>query len=223
MAGKGERFRQQFDSVPKPLILWNGRALFSWALESVKNIKNKKVYLVTCAEDGLRELTTHAPEAEVISLSSRTNGPAESALLALEQVNAEGPVIFCDCDLICNSNSWDQFIQSSWGDTAAVLLSFYAEELKHSFVKTDSSGLAIAIAEKEKISTQAVAGVYGFRDRDVFLQAARDLDFKEKEKYISHVYQNLIVENKKIKTFSVDELRLLGTPEDIENARAYLE
>lgn len=112
MAGRGERFRQSGFEGPKAMILWNERPLFRWSLESVSRIPNVSLYLVTCAEDEIKasELLRWAPEANIVELSSRTRGPAETALRALQQAEQTekkaGPVIFCDCDLISRSAAW---------------------------------------------------------------------------------------------------------------------
>lgn len=227
MAGRGERFRQSGFEGPKAMILWNERPLFRWSLESVSRIPNVSLYLVTCAEDEIKasELLRWAPEANIVELSSRTRGPAETALRALQQAEQTekkaGPVIFCDCDLISRSAAWESFIQNWHDQSAATVHCFTAQETKHSFAKINTDGDVTEIAEKIRISDQAVAGVYAFANAEIFKAAVQNLDFSGSEKYISHVYQELLRQNKKIKSFAVDEMRLLGTPPDLSSAERF--
>lgn len=137
------------------------------------------------------------------------------------QKKVTGPVIFCDCDLIIRCAAWERFVETWDSRFAATTLYFNAHETKHSFVKINHDGHVTEIAEKIKISDHAVAGVYAFAGAEEYISASQNLDFSESEKYISHVYAQLLGQNKKIKSFEIDKIWLLGTPPDLAAAERF--
>lgn len=237
MAGLGSRFRQEEFNTPKPLIKFRDQPLFAWALKSVKDfLPHANLHLVICDEDHIREKTEleltrlsnfNFHTVHIISLPKRTNGPLETALEAVRQTAAhdrDNPVIFCDCDLYLESSEWQKAItklHKGLSSADAFLITFDSDGEKHSYVKTDSAGRAVEVAEKKVISNNAIAGFYVFKSAKMFLQAGNKIlmtPAPSNEHFISQVYNELIGSGKTVEIFKTEKLLLLGTPEDVAAA-----
>lgn len=232
MAGKGQRYSQQNFGEIKPLIKFQDKPLFIWSINSIRQLLDcSNLHLVICEEDQIEdkiiaelakdsELNKH--QIKIVKLKQRTSGPAETALLALKNSNlSKAPVIFCDCDLYCQGLAWMEFIKNwSTEDIDALLIYFYSKVNKSSYLKKDLNNLVTAVAEKQLISNDAIAGLYAFKNAQTFMLAAEKvLKIKtHQEPFISDVYAEMLKNNNKIKAFKSDKIILLGSPEELSEA-----
>jgi dTDP-glucose pyrophosphorylase len=103
------------------------------------------------------------------------------------------------------------------------ILTFYANETKWSYAKTDEHGLVVEVREKEVISEFATVGLYYFsRGRDFVNSAVKMIannDRVNNEFYTCPVYNYAISAGLKIGVYNIDKNAMygLGTPEDLEN------
>jgi hypothetical protein len=76
------------------------------------------------------------------------------------------------------------------------------------------------VAEKDPISTHATVGFYYWKKGSDFVKYAEQMINKNirvnNEFYVCPVYNEAILDNKKILNFQVDKMWGLGTPEDLE-------
>jgi dTDP-glucose pyrophosphorylase len=100
------------------------------------------------------------------------------------------------------------------------ILVFESTHPKWSFAKIDDSGYVTEVAEKNPISNLATVGFYYWKMGSDFVKYAEQMIEKDirvnKEFYVCPVFNQAIQDNKKIKTFSVEKMWGLGTPEDLE-------
>jgi dTDP-glucose pyrophosphorylase len=86
-------------------------------------------------------------------------------------------------------------------------------------VTTDIHGWIDDIVEKEVISTQAVTGVYYFRQAGTFFEAAHEVitsGFKQLgEYYVSSALSVMIREGRHLRTYNADSA-MLGTPNELQ-------
>lgn len=102
-----------------------------------------------------------------------------------------------------------------------VLLSFLSNEERFSYLALNQNNLVCRTVEKQVISEHAICGVYYFKNKSIFEQAAevylKKCDYKEF--YISGVYNIMADNNALIKYFDVDMHESFGTPEEYELAK----
>jgi dTDP-glucose pyrophosphorylase len=100
------------------------------------------------------------------------------------------------------------------------ILVFESTHPKWSFAKIDDSGYVTEVAEKNPISNLATVGFYYWKMGSDFVKYAEQMIEKDirvnEEFYVCPVFNQSIQDNKKIKTFSVEKMWGLGTPEDLE-------
>ena len=231
MAGRGQRFKNQNYPQVKPLIHYKNKPLFIWAINSISHLlDNSNLHLVICEEDNIesqvlseisKDNKLKNRKINIIKIESRTTGPALTAFEALKSLNENSEtVIFCDCDLYFKSHNWIKFIEKWDPEIGATTLYFNADSLNFSYIKINEMGLVEEVAEKKQISNHAIAGFYAFKNKQLFINSVEAIKEKKshQEFYISYVYEDLIQKNEKIKSFKVDEIILMGTPEELNLA-----
>ena len=99
------------------------------------------------------------------------------------------------------------------------ILTFTATHPKWSFAKVNEEGYVTEVAEKNPISNIATVGVYFWKKGSDFVNYAEQMIKKDirtnNEFYVCPVYNQAIQDGKKIKTFPVERMWGLGTPEDL--------
>jgi len=100
------------------------------------------------------------------------------------------------------------------------ILTFTATHPKWSFVKLDESGFVCEVAEKKAISNIATVGIYYWRKGEDYIKYTEQMIEKNirtnNEFYICPVYNEAILDGKKIKHYPVEKMLGLGTPEDLQ-------
>jgi NDP-sugar pyrophosphorylase family protein len=171
-AGKGERFTQAGYTVPKPLILVNGKPMITYAMEQAAVVDAAPIIL--CPE-ALRHDIWRAAAKEilptVIGVRHVQCGAAMTLLAAASALNEDEPVMVMDCDSVINHEELRHFknwSQKTFLSRAAdsTLLAFYPtdDSSRYSFVKLlGGSDVVEEVVEKVRISKLATCGVHCFR------------------------------------------------------------
>ena len=105
-------------------------------------------------------------------------------------------------------------------DADGGIVSFRATHPKWSFAKVDEQGLVTEVAEKNPISDIATVGYYYWKKGRDFVKYAEDMIVNDirvnNEFYVCPVFNQAIQDGKKIRTFDIDKMWGLGTPEDLK-------
>ena len=101
------------------------------------------------------------------------------------------------------------------------IVTFEAKNPKWQFAKIDDYGYVTQVAEKNPISNIATVGVYYWKTGSDYVKYAEEMIQKNirvnNEFYVCPVFNQAIEDNKKIKTFNIEKMYGLGTPEDFFN------
>ena len=101
------------------------------------------------------------------------------------------------------------------------IVSFKSTHPKWSFAKIDEKGLVTEVAEKNPISNIATVGFYWWKQGSDFVKYAEEMIEKDirvnNEFYVCPVFNHAIGDGKELRTFNVDKMWGLGTPEDLNN------
>lgn len=223
MAGAGSRFEKAGYTFPKPLIEVNGKPMIQVVVENL-NIEANYIFIVQ-KEHYERYNLNHflkllAPNCIIIQVDGMTEGAACTALLAKEFINNDQPLIISNSDQFVEWDS-NQFMYSMSTDHIdGGILSFKATHPKWSFAKLGKDGFVERVAEKDPISDNATVGIYYYAKGSNFVKYAEQMieanDRVNNEFYICPVYNYFIQDGKKIKTYMIDKMWGLGTPEDLK-------
>lgn len=225
MAGLGSRFDIAKYPVPKPFIEFNNKMMIEHVLNSFKNVDAN--FIIVLQEKFLEEqrnkieklLTSY--KLHLITVPKLTMGAAITALAAHKIVNPGNDIIFADADNIFKPQDVSDFIDyARANELAGAMMSINSNNPCFSYAKVDDNGYLIETREKEVISSNAICGLYYFKNIDEFKDAVIDLvvctDLSRGEFYMSNVYNHLKMINPKIGIFSVEHFDCVGTPEQLD-------
>jgi len=223
-------FKEAGFNYPKNLADLKGKPLVEATLENLKGLKTldaKFICMVKRAENRVFHtgavITLAAPSAAIVEVSAETSGAACSALLAIQDIDNEAPLILVNGDQLLSNV-----------DLAEVILHFWERKLdggiivfedlhpRWSFVRCDSNDIVVEAAEKRPISRLATAGFYYFARGSDYVLGATNMIKKDAHVngsfYICPVYNELILLQKRIGIYKnhKNNYHTLSTPSDVE-------
>lgn len=228
MAGYGSRFAVQGYEQPKPIIDVKGKPMVWWALKSLPKVPlcdlifivNEK-HVLEYKIDKILE-STFGKGIKIIVQKEQISGQATTVLLAYQEIDNDLPLIIFNCDTYA-PNASGELINAinKYPDCDGFIPVFNSAESNLSYVKSESNGIIVEVAEKKVISSDATIGLYYFKKGSDFVWAANEMINKcekvNNEFYVMPLYQYLIDVGKKIRKLFVEPIYVLGTPSELGN------
>ena len=223
MAGAGSRFEQAGYTFPKPLIDVNGKPMIQRVVENL-NIEARHIFIVQKShyeKYALKHmLNLIAPNCEIVQVEGITEGAACTTLLAKQFINNDEPLILANSDQYVEWDS-NQFMYSAIADEMdGSILTFESTHPKWSYARLNEQGFVTEVAEKKPISNHATVGVYFWKKGSDYVSSAESMISKNirvnNEFYVCPVYNEALLQGARVKTFHIDKMWGLGTPEDLD-------
>lgn len=222
MAGAGSRFSQAGYTFPKPLIEVHGKPMIQVVVENL-NIEANYIFIVQkehYEKYSLQYLLNLiAPNCSIIQIDGVTEGAACTTLLAKTLINNDSPLIIANSDQFVEWNSNECLYAFSADDIDGGIITFESSHPKWSYVRRDNDGFINEVAEKKPISNEATVGIYFWRKGSDYVKYAEQMIEKNirtnNEFYVCPVFNEAILDNKKIRAKKIDRMWGLGTPEDL--------
>ena len=222
MAGAGSRFQQAGYTFPKPLIDVQGKPMIQVVVDNL-NIDATFIYVVQKEHrqkynlDTLLNLIT--PGCKIVEVDGITEGAACTTLLAKEYIDNDQPLVMANSDQFVEWDSNEFMYKMIEQKVDGGILTFKATHPKWSFAKVDEYGYVTEVAEKNPISDIATVGVYYWANGSDYVKYAEQMIEKNirtnNEFYTCPTFNEAIGDGKKIKTFNIEKMWGLGTPEDL--------
>jgi HAD superfamily hydrolase (TIGR01509 family) len=222
MAGAGSRFAAAGYTFPKPLIDVKGKPMIQVVVDNL-NIDATFIYVVQKEHrqkynlDTLLNLIT--PNCKIVEVDGLTEGAACTTLLAKEWIDSDAPLLMANSDQFLEWDSNEFMYKMIEQKVDGGILSFQSTHPKWSFAKVDEYGYVTEVQEKNPISDIATVGVYYWANGSDYVKYAEQMIDKNirtnNEFYVCPVYNEAISDGKRIKTFNIDKMWGLGTPEDL--------
>lgn len=223
MAGKGLRTASMY-SGPKPLIPINDYPMFYWAAKNI--IADTKIFIVRkehILEYGIdKQVKDIFPDAIILVQDGHLSGQLMSILVAEKYIDTEEDIVFVDCDMFSSFNFKDFYLS----DYTSSILTFENNVDRYSYILKNNN-VVTKIIEKKVISSEAVAGIFYWKNGKTFLKYARK-SIKNKniingEYYISSVYSEAISDGILTGTVKSNQTYDLSVDLNIKNFINYLE
>jgi len=223
MAGAGSRFQQAGYTFPKPLIDVEGKPMIQVVVDNL-NIDATFIYVVQKEHrekynlDTLLNLIT--PNCKIVEVDGITEGAACTTLLAKEFIDNDEQLVMANSDQFVEWDSNEFMYKMIEQKVDGGILTFTATHPKWSFAKVDEYGYVTEVAEKNPISDIATVGVYYWAKGSDYVKYAEQMISKDirtnGEFYTCPTFNEAIGDGKKIKTFNIEKMWGLGTPEDLK-------
>jgi NDP-sugar pyrophosphorylase family protein len=226
MAGRGQRFLDKGILTPKPLLEVNSEPFISHVIDSV-SFKEANFYFLI-REQHLKENNFEKIFKEkkinykIVPIKKETEGAACTVLLGLSMMNNNLPLIVKDCDQIMNwsKKNFLEFVNRKIID--GILVTVPTKNPGFSYVELlDDMSTVSRTKEKEIVSSFGNTGCYYFNktleyEHYANLMIKKNIRVKN-EFYISQVYNEYILDNKKIVHYPIPEIFSINTPSELEN------
>lgn len=221
MAGAGSRFSQAGYSVPKFMIRARFRTLFDWSMQSLFAFHDHE-FVFACLEgqdeSWIRERAQYngIRNAKVVTRKGISLGQAHTAQDVISHVDPHEPVWIYNIDTYIEEGIEPHHMDGYQG----CLHVFESNSPAMSYVRMNSQGDVVEIAEKVVISQWATAGIYGFASAQLFSQLysqTYDKSLSTSEHYVAPLYQTLLQMGARINApkLRLSAVHVLGTPEEV--------
>lgn len=241
MTGISSRFTAAGYTVPKFLLELDGQTVIDHVIDMYPDWTDvvfacNEQHLADPALDLERRLMDRVPTGRIVSLPSERRGPAWAVLACRDEIDPDRPVVvnYCDFTAVWDSDGFARMLGS--GDVAGAIACYtgfhphMVHNSSYAFVRLGDDGDVIDIQEKQPwtntpMNEFASSGSYGFDSGARMLTAIEDqIERKETlgdEYYLSLTYKSLLRGGDRVVPFSVPYFMQWGTPQDLEEYRAY--
>lgn len=227
LAGKNQYFSETDYPFPKPLIEFNAKTMIEHIIDNFSSIQKEKqfIFIVNSEDckkyhlDNVLNILTNNT-CKIIKLDNETKGAACSAMMAVEYINNEMPLIISNADQLFDV-CLDKVI-SKFQNSDAGVITFESIHPRWSYVRLDSENKVTETAEKRPISKNAIAGFYYFKNGKDFISSSSKMIKKDANVnglyYISPVLNEMVLENKIIDIFKIEneKYHTFYTPQKIK-------
>jgi len=222
MAGAGSRFASAGYTFPKPLIEVDNKPMIQVVAENL-GIEAHFIYIVQKEHYDKYNLkyllNLLTPNCSIVQVNTLTEGAASTTLLAKKHINNDKHLLIVNSDQFME---WDRnrfyYTVEDEGVDGGILC-FESTHPKWSYAKVDEKGYVTEVAEKKPISNKATVGIYYWNKGSDYVHYAEQMISKNirvnNEFYVCPVYNEAIEDGKKIKTYTIERMWGLGTPEDL--------
>jgi len=148
-------------------------------------------------------------KAILYPINSPTAGAACTALMAIEQINNEEPLVILNGDELLDLNYLEPLkaFENQGVDAGTVI--FDSVHPRYSYVRLDAQDRVIEAAEKNPISRNATVGFYWYKHGSDFVRAAmRTIEkqaLSDTPFFVCPMFNELVLEGKQIGVFRIDK------------------
>jgi len=236
LAGSSEIFKNKGQKYPKPLVEINGRVVIDRVVENLKPLieySDRVIFLIRKDDDQKFHLSDIVrllvPQAKTVLVNSETSGAACTAMLSVELVDENKPLLLVNGDQIIDIDYPDFLSNLNNKEIDAGTIVFQSVHPRWSYVKLNDAGQVTESAEKKPISNTATAGFYYYKEARLFFKYAERMIMKDAHVdgcfFVCPVFNEMILDQKVIKAFMIDSCRYhsLMTPELLKRYEVFIE
>jgi dTDP-glucose pyrophosphorylase len=235
MSGGGDAFREAGYPYPKNLVEIDGLPLVQRVVENLSLLQESQNHLIALVqkEENRRYHTGEvlgllAKGCTVLEVPAPTAGAACSALLAVEHIDNDEPLVIFNGDQVIDVDLRPLIGQFVERDLDGGIIVFQAVHPRWSYVRCNDEGFVIETAEKRPISNLATAGIYYFKRGADFVTAAKEMIRKdaavEGNFFVCPSYNEMILRQAKIGVATIPRQAYfsLANPKGVEAYEHYL-
>ncbi len=216
MAGKSQFFPETEFPFPTPLIEIGHKTIIEHVIENLSSASNqvKFIFVVNIEDcqkyhlDSTLNILTGG-KCKIVRLAKETKGSACSALMAIDAIANDTPLLIANGDQIFDDEISTFIADFQFSDAGVV--SFDSVHPRWSYIRLDESDMVIEAVEKYPISRHAIAGLYYFKRGNDFVNSAMQMIRKNESVngsyFISPALNQIVLSGKKISMHKVESHR----------------
>lgn len=225
MAGEESCFNKEEYKVPKHEIVVGGKTLFEWSMQSLSDFfEDEFIFVVREEAYDLENIVGYIEELGIkryiiIELNEITRGQAETAYAATDYINDTDSVLISNMDAYINEFAIKQTdIKNE--DTDGAILYFNAEGEVWPCINLNDNEEVREVTEKTRASNVS-RGLYYFKSwadyKEIYRNYGNRIIEEYGEIYIAPMYGYLAENGKQIHKRKINEVVILGTPQEVKN------
>lgn len=226
MAGEGKAFKEREYTFPKVLVEINGKPMIQVVIENLRFEEEHRFIFIIRKEEDMKYhlgdvLKLIVENSIFIPIDKPTAGAACSAILAIDYIDNENPLIIANADQVIDEDTNTIYKHFKEQDLDGGIITFNSVHPRWSYVRTDQKGFVIEAAEKRPISKHATVGFYYFKKGSDFVISTIDMVKRNAmvngQFFICPTFNEMVLKSKKIGIYEIDKksFHSLGTPEDV--------
>lgn len=233
MAGRSQHFPAAEYPFPKPLVEIGQKTIIERVVSNLAAAGPNVQFIFVVGNADCRKFHLDSTlniitdqQCKIVKLDNDTKGAACSALMAINHIANQQPLIIANSDQLFDDPVSELVRQL--GDADAGVVTFESVHPRWSYVRLDEQGFVAETAEKRPISRHAIAGLYYFRHGKDFVDAAMSMIHKDSSVngsfYIAPCLNEMILKGKRIRTVGVDVQRYhtFYTPQKVNEYESHL-
>ena len=234
MAGKSLYFSEGEFPYPKPLIEIGQKTVIEHVIQNLSSVSTDVQFIFVLSNADCRKFHLDSTlniitdyKCKIVRLDHETKGAACSALMAINHIANNDPLVIANSDQLFDDSLKD--LIEGLRDADAGVVTFESVHPRWSYVRLNDEDLVMETTEKRPISRHAIAGLYYFHHGCDFVEAAMRMIQKDSSVngnfYIAPTLNEMILRGKKIKTLKVDARRYhtFYTPQKIKEYELQLQ
>ena len=179
LAGRSPHFPAEEFFFPKSLVEVLGKPMIQHVVENLFSIDKGSRLIFVVPEEGVRRFSMESTlkliggeNCVVVQLRGRTRGALCSALMAIDSIDLDQPIIIANGDQIIDADLKGVVELFRARSANAGVIIFDSVHPRWSYVETGEESRVLQAAEKKVISNKAIAGFYYFDTGSTFVSAA---------------------------------------------------
>lgn len=234
MASKSQYFPEAEFPFPKPLIEVGSKTMIERVVENLETAENVVQFIFVISSEDCRKFHLDNTlkiitdeRAHIVRLDRETRGSACSALMAIDHIATDTPLLIANSDQLFEATIAELIAGFTTAD--AGIVSFDSVHPRWSYARLNEHGRVIETAEKRPISRHAIAGLYYFKQGQDFVDAAMKMIRKDENVngsyFIGPALNQMILAGKDIRIHKVnnDCYHTLYTPQKIKEYENWLQ
>lgn len=180
MAADADLFPRSDFHFPKPLVEIEGRPMIEHVITNIRRSDADAEFVFVVRKSDCDQFSLDATlrlatddRCIIIKLTHPTMGSACTALMAIDHIDDEMPIVVCNSDQVIEADLSAINKGFKDADLDAAVITFPSVHPRWSFIKLDSLGSVAEAAEKRVLSRRAIAGYYFFKSGSTFVRAAK--------------------------------------------------
>lgn len=227
LGGSSELFSTAGYFYPKPLIEVNGKPMIELVLKNPLTINHDRRFIFIVREEECSKfhldntLKILCPGSTIIKLKNSTKGGLCSVLMAIDEIDDADSLLILNGDQVIDKSISDIIFFWEEKNADAGLVTFKSVHPRWSYARVVDERV-LQTAEKNPISSNAIAGVYYFKSAKDFFKSAyntikNDVQLDGKY-YISPVINDFVLNNLTVIPYHIDnkEYHLFYSPQVLQ-------